>query len=141
MDIHCMNFVYPPVSIAKNKPASASSVYGDNAAYSANKAVDGNISTRWASKYSVAEWVYIDLQEPTTIQGVFLNWESAYGKSYKIQVSDDAVNWTDVYSTTSGDGGDDSISFAPVSTRYVKMNGIQRGTPYGYSLYEFEVYR
>jgi hypothetical protein len=50
------------------------------------------------------------------------------------------VVWTPIFSTTTGDGGIDSISFAPVSARYVRMYGTTRGTTYGYSLWEFEVY-
>jgi beta-galactosidase len=34
----------------------------------------------------------------------------------------------------------ENITFAPVSARYVRMYGTARATPYGYSLYEFEVY-
>ena len=31
-----------------------------------------------------------------------MDWEAAYGKSYEIQTSNDAVSWTTIYSTTSG---------------------------------------
>jgi hypothetical protein len=68
------------------------------------------------------------------IDEVLLNWETAYGKSYQIQVSNDASTWTNVYSTTTGDGGIDDISFAAVNARYVRMDGTLRGTVYGYSL-------
>ena len=71
---------------------------------------------------------------------MLLSWEAAYGKSYRIQTSPDAVNWTDAAVVTDGDGGQDNVSFAPTSARFVKMQGVQRGTKYGYSLYEFEVY-
>ncbi|MGG3311342.1 discoidin domain-containing protein [Paenibacillus lautus] len=78
-----------------------------------------------------------------SINKVKLIWEDAYGKSYKIQVSTDTaapVNWTEVYSTSTGDGGMDEISFAARDARYVRMYGTARGTYYGYSLDEFEVY-
>ena len=64
----------------------------------------------------------------------------ADGKSYQIQVSSNATSWATVYSTTAGDGGLDEITFATASARYVRMYGIQRGTQWGYSLWEFEVY-
>ena len=69
-----------------------------------------------------------------------MDWETAYGKSYDLQTSNDAVNWTTIYTTTSGDGGTDDITGLNASGRYVRMYGTQRGTPYGYSLWEFNIY-
>lgn len=37
-------------------------------------------------------------------------------------------------------GGEDVVEFDAVSARYVKMNGLERATGYGYSLWEMEVY-
>ncbi|MEP6513772.1 MAG: discoidin domain-containing protein [Parafilimonas sp.] len=105
-----------------------------------NAAFDGSLGTRWESNYNDNQWLYVDLSSAKTISGVDLFWEAAYGKSYKIQTSNDAINWTDVYSTTTGDGGTDEISFPQTSARYVRMLGIKRGTVFGYSLWELEVY-
>jgi hypothetical protein len=69
-----------------------------------------------------------------------LNWESAYGKAYDIQVSTDGKTWRTVYATTTGDGGQDVDSFPATQTRYVRMQGVQRATGWGYSLYQFQVY-
>lgn len=126
-----------PTNIAAGKTATASSTANGNVA---NNVTDGNQATRWESSSSDPQWVYVDLGSSQTVGRVKLNWEVAYGKTYKIQVSDNASTWTDVYSTTTGDGGIDDISFAPTSARYVRMYGTQRGTQYAYSMYEFEVY-
>ena len=40
---------------------------------------------------------------------------------------------------TGGDGGEDRLA-TPDAGRYVLMYGTARGTPWGYSLYDFEVY-
>ena len=45
-----------------------------------------------------------------------------------------------MFSTTTGNGGVDNVSFTPVNARYVRMYGVTRATSYGFSLYEFEVY-
>ena len=82
----------------------------------------------------------MDLGAIYPINHVVLKWETAYGKAYQIQVSTDATNWTTVFSETNGNGGTDDITFASVNARYVRVYGTQRGTPYGYSLWEFEVY-
>ncbi|NRF90351.1 discoidin domain-containing protein [Paenibacillus frigoriresistens] len=122
-------------NLALNKAATASSATGPS-----SYAVDGNLSTRWGSNYTDSEWIYVDLGTSLSINGVRLNWKTAFGKSYQIQVSNDLTNWSNVYTTTTGDGGIDDISFTPTNARYVRMNGTQRGSIYGYSLWEFEVY-
>lgn len=128
-----MNIVYAdaPVSVV------ASSTEG--AGFEADKAVDGNLSTRWSSQFSDPQWIYIDFNSAKTFSAVIINWEAAYGKSYKIQVSDDATNWRDIYSTTTGDGGIDSLNVGTQTARYIRMYGTQRGTQWGYSLWEFGV--
>lgn len=69
-----------------------------------------------------------------------LNWETAAGKNYKIQVSTDNSNWTDAYTKVNGSGGVEEISLSPVTGRYVRLYGTERTTVWGYSLWEFEVY-
>jgi hypothetical protein len=70
---------------------------------------------------------------------VVLNWEAAYGKAFQIQTSTDNANWTTIYSTTTGTGGVQTLNVSG-SCRYVRVYGTQRGTPYGYSLWEFQVF-
>ncbi len=125
-------------NIALNKPITVSSI--ESTSYEGSNAVDGSLTTRWSSEFSDPQWIYIDLQNTYNINRVILNWETAYGSVYEIQVSSDTSTWTTVYSTTSSDGGIDDISFSEVNTRYVRMYAIQRSSEYGYSLFEFEVY-
>ncbi len=72
---------------------------------SSEKAFDNDAQTRWSSLYSDPQWIYVDLGSTKPIKRVSLDWETAYGRSYNIQTSNDAVNWTTIYSTTTGDGG------------------------------------
>jgi hypothetical protein len=41
---------------------------------------------------------------------------------------------------TGGNGGEDDNTALGATGRYVRINGTARGTPYGYSLFTFEVY-
>jgi hypothetical protein len=128
----------PAINLALNKSISASS---SEAGLSPTYAVDGNLSTRWSSLYSDAQWIKVDLGTIKAVNRVTLNWEAAYGKAYEIQTSTDGTTWKTVYSTSSGVGGTEDIKFNPVNARYVKMNGVKRArTWWGYSLYEFNVY-
>ncbi len=138
------NVVPPPVNgtnIAKGKPATASSEQAplDGNTFTAANAVDGNVTTRWATDWSDPQWIRIDLGSTQTFHHIQLAWEAAYGKAYQIQTSGDGTTWTTVYSTTTGDGGFDDIDVTGTG-RYVRMYGTARGTTYGYSLYEFGIY-
>jgi hypothetical protein len=135
------------VDLALNRPAYASSVQnewinGSNpSSYLQPKNVDdGNLTTRWSSVFSSPQWIYVDLGSSKKIAEVKLNWEPAYAKSYDIQVSNDAKTWTTIYSTTKNGGGLNTITGLNSSDRYVRMYGINRATPYGYSLYEMSIY-
>ncbi|WP_055598754.1 glycosyl hydrolase family 8 [Streptomyces aureus] len=124
--------------VSTGKAVTASSV--ETSAFGPGLAVDGSAATRWASLEGVdPQWIRIDLGANHTISRVKLNWEDAYGKTYRIQTSADGSTWSDVYSTTAGDGATDDLTVSG-SGRYVRMYGTGRGTAYGYSLWEFEVY-
>ncbi|WP_317618390.1 discoidin domain-containing protein [Paenibacillus sp. PL91] len=126
-------------NLALGKTTVASSIEG--AGFEASKATDGNSSTRWASiEGSNNQWIYVDLGTTQSVNRVKLNWEAAYGKGYKIQVSNDATTWTDAFTTTTGNGAIDDITFTAKNGRYVRVLGTARGTAYGYSLFDFEVY-
>lgn len=125
-------------NLAQGKPVTVSST--ESGSYPGSNAVDGNTGTRWSSAFSDPQWIYADLQATYDINRVRLNWEAAYGRSYQIQVSANASSWTTIYSTTTGDGGIDDLTGLSGTGRYVRMYGTQRGTPYGYSLWELEVF-
>jgi GH18 family chitinase/chitodextrinase len=127
------------VNLALNKTAVASSL--EDATFPANLAIDGNVATRWASLEGIdPQFITVDLGATYDIRRVKLVWENAYAKNYTLEASADGNAWSEVYTTTTGDGATDDIAFTPVATRYVRLNGTARGTTFGYSLYEFEVY-
>lgn len=125
-------------NLALNKSVSSSS--DETGVLTASNAVDGNLTTRWASAFSDPQWIRVDLGTATDISQVVLHWEDAYAIQFQIQVSNNGQSWTTVHSETNGNGWTDTISFSTVSARYVRMYGTQRATVYGYSLFEFEVY-
>jgi hypothetical protein len=127
----------PTTNLALGKPVTCSSV--ENAGMACANAVDGSTSTRWASAFSDPQWIQVDLGSVQTIGRVVLRWETAYGRAYQIQTSTDGTVWTWIYSTTTGDGGIDTLTVSG-SGRYIRMLGTTRATGYGYSLWEFEVY-
>jgi hypothetical protein len=123
--------------LSQGHAATASSL--ENSTFPASNAVDGNTGTRWSSGFSDPQWIYVDLGATHSISKVVLNWEAAYATAFQIQTSTDATNWTTIYSTTTGTGGVQTLNVSG-SGRYVRMYGTKRATPYGYSLWEFQVF-
>ncbi|MDG6106304.1 cellulose binding domain-containing protein [Dactylosporangium aurantiacum] len=127
----------PSGNLALRRPVTASSTEG--AGLSPANAVDGDRTTRWSSLYADPQWLQVDLGADYPVRQVILRWEAAYARSYQVQTSTDATTWTTVAGTTSGDGGDDVLT-VDGRGRYVRISGTARGTAWGYSLFELEVY-
>jgi len=132
----------PPVrnvnDLAYKRPVTASSV--QEADTPASNVTDGDDSTRWSSSFSDPQWVAIDLGKSVTIDHVKLLWEDAYASAYSIQVSQDGKNYADVYTTQNGTGDPETIKFAPVAARFVRVYATKRATQFGVSLFSVEVY-
>jgi beta-glucanase (GH16 family) len=123
--------------LSQGKPVLASST--ENAGTPAANAVDGNTGTRWSSAFSDPQWIRVDLGTTAAITQVILRWEAAYATAFQVQTSPDGNAWTNIYSTTTGTGGVQTLAVSG-SGRYVRVNGTARATQYGYSLWEFQVY-
>ncbi|KRV46550.1 hypothetical protein AQ490_11735 [Wenjunlia vitaminophila] len=131
--------VFEVPDLALHRPTTASS--SEVASLGPENATDGDSRTRWASGYRDGEWIQVDLGSPQTVQRVLLDWEGASARDYDIQVSDDAANWRTVASVRDKPAGArvDELTFAPVTARYVRMQGVKRATGWGYSLWRLEV--
>jgi len=125
-------------NLALHQPATASSDDGKNLA---TAVTDDDIGTRWSSKNADDQWIYVDLGSVQKITKVRLDWETAAGKDYDIEVSDDGLSWTTVKSvidnTKTG-----WVEYPDLNTsgRYVRINGKTRITKYGFSLWEIQVF-
>lgn len=119
------------------------------------EAIDNNAGgTRWASSTDAPmtdaekndQWWQVDLGQRRIFNKIQIVWEGAWGKSFDIQMSNDAEIWTTIKEIRNQD-----ISAGPFpytqdidldedkTARYVRFQGIERGTGYAYSFYEFRV--
>jgi hypothetical protein len=128
----------PLPNLALNKPVFVSSEFA--APFAGRFAVDSNPTTRWSSEFSDPQWIYVDLEQTIAVGEVILRWETAYGADYQVQMSNDATTWTTIRSVSGGDGGVDDLTGLSGSGRYLRILGTRRGTQWGYSLWELEVY-
>ncbi|OON66039.1 hypothetical protein B0919_22645 [Hymenobacter sp. CRA2] len=126
-------------NLALNKPTFTSST--ENTGTPGSAAVDGNAaSTRWSSAFADPQWLYVDLGASYNVSRVKLTWEGAYGRDYLVQVSADAANWTTIKTVSGNTALINDHTGLSGTGRYVRMYGTARGTTYGYSIYELEVY-
>jgi len=131
----------PGVNIALNKASSASS---SDPSYLTPKAFDGSTSSYWRTvsinSGNVTQWLRVDLGVVQTVGRAVIRWNGSYfAKSYELQVSNNDVDWTTVYSTTGGVAGNADFSFTPALARYVRVYmTLNNGSTY--RIYEFEVY-
>ena len=103
-------------------------------------AIDGNLNTRWSSTFEEPQWLVVDLGDIYDVDKVIISWESAYAASYKIMLSEDRINWKDAYSTETGRGRVETITFPIAKTRYIKIDCIKKSGEWGFSIWEVSVY-
>ena len=150
------------INRARDQPATASTAEACcGEVRGAAFAVDGDLTTRWASAWSDGqdgrpadpnydgtpdnEWLDVDLGGVIDVDRVILTWEAAYATRYALQTSFDGVHWTTVVTEEAGDGDVDDIALdTPAPARYLRMQGVERrdfdGQQFGYSLFDVAVY-
>lgn len=126
-------------NLALNRPVTVSSTEAGLGNVASN-ATDGNNATRWSSLYADPQWIQIDLGKIVNIDTVVLRWEAAYSSAYRIETSTDGQTWALARQVTQGDGGTDVLSITPTNAKFIRLTSTARGTTFGNSLYEFEVY-
>ncbi|QNS08579.1 beta-N-acetylglucosaminidase domain-containing protein [Streptomyces xanthii] len=128
-------------NLALKGTATASSVEQNLDRLKAANVNDGSNQTRWASGYADDSWVQIKLAAPTKVAAVTLAWESACATEYRIETSADGVHWTTAATRTPAACGTDVVRLTGgEAASYVRMQGVERNSTWGYSIYEMGVY-
>ena len=131
------------VSIKNLELVDAVASSKESSEYVASNAIDDDSNTRWASEtdFSSSQWIYVDLGSVKEISSLRIEWE-ATATTYRIYVSDDASNWTQVGSerTLSSNSITENISVSATG-RYVKIEGDGTNGTDGISIYEIDVYQ
>ncbi|MGW2396135.1 discoidin domain-containing protein [Kitasatospora sp. NPDC001664] len=124
------------------RPAAATSSGSEAPHLAAGQAFDANPTSRFSSEFADGAWLAVDLGGIIRITRVVLVWEAAFGLEYAVEVSQDGTVWQSVYTENAGTGGTVTLHTHPQPAlgRYVRMRGIRRATPYGYSLFSFQVF-
>ena len=126
----------------------ASAKSGNNAGLANN----GNVGDRWWSETADMtdsekndQWWQVDLGQRRIFNTIQIVWEGAWGKSFDIQISNDGDAWTTVKEIRNQNISgpfpyEQTIDLdANKTARYVRFQGIERGTQWAYSFWEFRV--
>ena len=126
-------------NLAAAAGASATSTSDEAPGTVAKNAIDGNAESRWSSKHTDDEALTIDLGSAQKLSSVAIAWEGAYASKYLVQGSASADGeWTTLATENEGAGGTETH---PVngSFRFIRVQGVDRATPYGYSIFEVTI--
>lgn len=115
--------------------AVASSTERDD--LSADKVLDNDLGTRWGSKFSDNQWIYLDFGASVSFSKVTLYWQRSYATDYQIQVSANANSWSTVKTVNGSAGGTEALDIAG-SGRYLRILGLKRSSQSGYSIFEIK---
>jgi hypothetical protein len=136
-------FGYPGGTAVASKlttPTSPTYASTTEGPFKAANVVDNYPDTRWASNWADNQWIYVDLGSQKTISAVYLEWEAAWASSLNLQTSNNASSWQTFTTLTNTRQCNNLVTNLNLSARYMRMLGTKRGTGYGFSLYNFEVY-
>ncbi len=129
------------VALASNGAvATASGTEQNLDRFTPDHAIDGDPATRWSSNYDDAAWLQVQLASPQHLGKIVISWEAAHANAYRIETSSDGVTWTDAADVTGSLGGTETIWIDQSDVKYLRMQGVQRTTAYGYSIYELQAY-
>ncbi len=139
MEIPPLKLAGQSASIAIGAKATASNIHQRQRAYGADKAIDDDLETRWATDGGTkAAWLEVDLGKPQTFSKVALHeWEGAGNRIQKFEVQfKDGAEWKTIFSGTTM-GSDFTRSFPAVTARIVRLNILDAKD--GPTLDEFEL--
>ena len=86
-------------------------------------------------------WLEINLGAVQSLCSVSIDWEGACASEYELQTSADGTAWTTV-ATAGATGAGVVATMLPcgTSSQYFRMEGVQRCTVYGYSIWTLSLY-
>jgi hypothetical protein len=58
----------------------------------ADKAIDGDMNTRWSSDFRDGQWLEIALPDPQVVNRIVLEWETAYAQEYCVSVIEPVID-------------------------------------------------
>ena len=127
-------------NLALNQPATA--LNSQSSEYLPAMACDGNISTRWSTKYTEYQPLMIDLGSVVSVSRAYVSWENAYANNFELQTASTeaevtADKWTTIATSAKNDAYFNEIGVT-ASGRYFR---VMAKTGFGgFSIREFALF-
>ncbi|MFI1849046.1 beta-N-acetylglucosaminidase domain-containing protein [Streptomyces sp. NPDC020480] len=135
--------VFPPTGgpdLARADGAEATSSADETPDFPASAAIDGDPATRWSSPADDGAWLQLELARPARVGRLELHWQDAYASRYRVQVSADGRAWRTAATVSDGRGGHETVRMDAPGTRFIRIQGAERATRFGYSLWSVAAY-
>jgi alpha-L-fucosidase len=124
-------------SLTTGAKATASNIFQKNAAYSPDKALDGDGHTRWATDAGThTAWLEVDLRKPVTFDRMSIDEWSSRVRTFELQIKEGDAWKTIFQGKKIGEGY--TCKFKAVTARVVRLNILQATE--GPTLCEFHLY-
>ena len=126
-------------ALTAHRPATASDVHPGGTQYGADKAVDDDSETRWATSDNVKQaWLEVELAQPSTISRLAIRELDSRLSKFQLQYRlDSGDEWKVAYEGTKA-GTRFSINFPPVQARQVRLNILD--STRAPTIWEFQVF-
>ncbi|MFD8377617.1 beta-N-acetylglucosaminidase domain-containing protein [Streptomyces sp. NPDC059679] len=134
---------FPPTGgpdLARTDGTRATSSADETADFPASAAIDGDPATRWSSPADDGAWLQLELARPARVGRLDLRWQDAYASRYRVQVSADGRTWRTAATVPDGRGGHETVRMDAPGTRFIRVQGDERATRFGYSLWSVAAY-
>ena len=110
------------LALSAHKPATASSVHPQGTSFGADKAVDDDAQTRWATADGTKEcWLEVDLEKPAAVGRVEISEFAPRITKFALEYRSGTEPWQVAY-TGSGAGAHFAQGFPSVRARFVRLH-------------------
>ncbi|MDZ7343879.1 MAG: discoidin domain-containing protein, partial [candidate division KSB1 bacterium] len=136
------NFSFEPIEDRAREPATVE-VSSTSKRGEPWLSAGGDTLAHWRSKPTPEQqWLVIDFKHKREIGLLVLDWETPdFARAYRMAVSDDGKNWSEVYAFSAGDGGLDYVPLPETEGRYLKLTFVESSRNRGYALEKLAVKR
>jgi len=127
----------PPAKNAQPKVSASTSMAG----HGPELALDQDPYSSWHSgELAPHQWVLIDFLRRREYGGLVIDWDrDDFATAYHVQASDDGENWTQIHTSTVGNGGRDYIYLPDGESRYIRLDLERSSRDQGYGVREITV--